>query len=217
MSRLGHRPPSVDFIENHLPKYHPAFVNPPVHYDTMSGKYVPSSQELVPRPRYSALLAPEISATPPDDSGLPPRPYWTTTGAMKYWNDIFPGAMKDFRSTPEPKGRSKTTYNVRDKDDWDSICDTLEAARSRYRGEGGSVGWLRKMRRRAADNIAPVATTAKIVSKAVPSNPYSTPVLIVVEILLDVRQGERLATPACANRITIFRLSRLPQECATRF
>lgn len=106
---------------------------------------------------------------------------------MGFWTGIFPEAIAQFRSTTEPKGRSKTAYNIRDKHDWDMIYDTLEAARIKYRNEGGPVGWVRKVRRKVADNIGPGAEAAKIASKVVPENPYATPVLGAVEVLLDVR------------------------------
>jgi hypothetical protein len=97
--------------------------------------------------------------------------------------------MDRFKSTKEPKGRSQTVYNIRDKTDWDSVYDTLTLAREKYQENGGSVGrWLRRVRRKAADNITPGAEVAKIASKVVPQNPYATPVVGAVEVLLDVRQ-----------------------------
>jgi len=182
---LGHQPATVDFIDNHLQKYHPAFVNPPVRYDPMSGQYVPNSQPLVPRPNNGALVA----SAPYND--LLPRPAWTNTNAMQFWNGIFPEAMTRFRSTTEPKGLSQTAYRIRDKHDWDAVYDMLEAARTKYQQEGGPVGWLRKVRRKVADNITPVAEAAKIASKIAPNNLFATPVLGTVEVLLDVRRAHR--------------------------
>ena len=127
-------------------------------------------------------------------SGLPtlnntqPRPAWTDTKAMQFWNNIFLKALAKFNSTTvEPKGRSKTQYSIRDKNDWDSLYGTLELARDEYQKAGGPVGWLRKTRRKAADNIAPLAGATELASNLNPNNPYSTPVLGAVGVLLDVR------------------------------
>lgn len=108
---------------------------------------------------------------------------------MTFWNSIFNDAISKFIAMPEPKGRSKTRYSIRDKTDWDAVYTTLELAQNKYNTEGGPVGWLRKIRRKAADNVAPMAAAVKSARGAVPDNPYSTPVLGAVGILLDVRRG----------------------------
>ncbi|KAH0425036.1 hypothetical protein CcaCcLH18_11179 [Colletotrichum camelliae] len=184
--RLHHRPITVDYIDNHLQKYHPAFVNPPIRFDSMSGHYVLKDQALVQRPAENLVVASGASDDLLDDYGVPPRPELTSTNSMKYWNAIFPEAMKQLRLTTKPKGRAGAAFDIRNKQDWDSVYGALEEARNKYKSEGGSLGWVRKVRRKGADNINMVGQTVKIVSKAVPSNPYSTPILGAVEILLDV-------------------------------
>ena len=108
---------------------------------------------------------------------------------MVFWNAIFPDAVLELVKTTEPRGRSETEYSIRAKANWDDIYDVLKSARAKYEKSGGPVGWLRKMRRKAADKIAPVTTATKITAKLVPSNPYATPVLAAVEILFDVRRA----------------------------
>jgi hypothetical protein len=122
------------------------------------------------------------------------------TNAMLFWNTIFLAALVQFKSnpaTPEPKGRSETPYSIRDKRDWDAIYSTLALAWNEYQKAGGRVGCLRKTRRKAADNVAPLVVVAQIASDIAPENPYSTPVLGAVEVLLDVIY-HRL--PTIANR-----------------
>ncbi|KAK3938949.1 hypothetical protein QBC46DRAFT_264256 [Diplogelasinospora grovesii] len=116
-----------------------------------------------------------------------PRPTFTDINAMKFWNGILPEAMKKFSSeTIEPKGLSKAGYTIRDKTDWNDVYIVLEGARNKYQKEGGRVGsLLRKVRRKFADNVTPIAAASKIASKLAPDNPYSTPVLGAVEILFD--------------------------------
>ena len=185
---LGRHPPTVTFIDHRLPKYHPVFATSSMQYDPMVQQYVPSSQSQVPGSNNS-MVATGSSAAPSNNTEPLPRPVLTDTKAMKFWNDIFSAAIDRFKSTKEPKGRSQTIYNIRDKSDWDSVYDTLTLARKKYRENGGSVGrWLRRVRRKAADNITPGVEVAKIASKVVPQNPYATPVVGAVEVLLDVRR-----------------------------
>lgn len=203
-SHTSQRPLTVEFIDNHLPDIHPVFVHPPVHYDTISQQYVLNSQaesasnncEIAAlNPRNSLGMRSPVRSSPPSTgSEPPPRPVWTDTKAMQYWNTIIPQASSQFReSTTEPKRQSKSKYSIRDKNDWDSIYETLELARDDYKRAGGPVGWLRKVRRKAADNVAPLAGAAFIGLKVIPDNAYSTPVLGAVGVLLDVRCLSSLA------------------------
>ncbi|KAF5847605.1 hypothetical protein GGP41_000358 [Bipolaris sorokiniana] len=181
---LTKQAPTIDFIDGRLSKYHPVFSSRSVKYDQMSRHYVPASQALVANTNNS-LATPPASNAPPGSNGLPQRPEWTDTNAMKFWNEVFPDAMIRFKSTKEPKGRSKTVYHIRDKPNWDTIYETLELARSEYQRSGGPVGWIRKVRRKVADNITPGAEATKIASKLVPQDPIATPVVGAVEVVLD--------------------------------
>lgn len=170
----------VGFIENRLPQYHPAFAAPPIHHDSITQQYLP----------YTQVLRPSLSM------GFSPRPAVTDTRVMNFWEAIFPASMVRFTSdTPEPKGRTGTTHSIRDKDNWEAIYDVLNSARAQYQNEGGAVGWLRKVRRKAADNIAPIAATAKTASKLTPNDILSTPVVGAVEVVLDVRTKKYSAPP----------------------
>ncbi|XP_014562039.1 hypothetical protein COCVIDRAFT_11510 [Bipolaris victoriae FI3] len=150
----------------------------------MSRSYVPASQALVGNTSNSLAIPPVWNAQP-SSNGLLQRPEWTDTNAMKCWNEVFPDAMIRFKSTKEPKGRSGTDYHIRDKTNWDAIYYTLESARAKYQMSGGPVGWIRKVRRKAADNITPGAEAAKIASKFVPQDTIATPVVGAVEVILD--------------------------------
>lgn len=185
--KLDRQPLTVDFIENRLPKHHPAFVDPPVRYDPMSREYIPISQAMIPRPQPGAVVVSEDSANFPHDSQLVPRPVLADIKVMKYWNGIFPEAMNKFRSTQELKGSVKPAYNIRDKHDWDELWDTLEAARTVYQNNTGRLGSVRMVRRKLADNITPFAEVTKTASKIAPNDPYVTPVLGSVGVLLEVR------------------------------
>lgn len=192
---------AVDFIENRLPKHHPAFLNPPVRFDPMSGHYVSKDQAVVQRPADGSVMISGDSNALLDDDGIPPRPEWTNICAMNFWNGIFPKAMDQLRSTTQPKGRTATIFDIRNKQDWETIYDTLEQARDKYQSEGGPVGWLRKVRRKGADNLAPVGVLVKTASKMAPNDPYATPILGAVEVLLDVRQAHAKGIYWCWNYV----------------
>lgn len=201
LGRLHLIPPTVEFIQTHLQQHHAAFVDPPAHYNPTSERYEPNNKALalMPRPNDGAPIMEGNSATTPlsvqlpvpsstmDDNMFPPRPALTDVKAMEYWAKLFPKALAEFNETDEPKGRNKTEYSIRNEHDWDNIYEKLEKARTKYQSETGTVGWLRKVRRKAADHAAPVAQTASNVKKVLPENSYSTPVLGAVQLILDVR------------------------------
>ena len=177
------QPASVDFMDIRLPHHHPMFFDPPVHYDTISKQFVPLDTAMVDVSKSKSGTAAVSS------NKASPRPALTSTHVMTLWNAVFPEAMARFKSeTTEPKGRSTTPYSIRDRPSWTAVCDVLEASREKYEDEKGAVGWLRKARRRAADNVIPaVASMAKNASKLAPDGLLSiTLVLAAVEILADV-------------------------------
>ncbi|KAL8366416.1 hypothetical protein RB595_004950 [Gaeumannomyces hyphopodioides] len=190
------RPVTVNYIDHHLEEQHPMFVDPPVQYDPMSGRYVPITKQCGPmsgqHSSNSQVVAPrqhapndQASGPSPDGNGLPPRPDWAETKAMLFWNSIFPDAMTEFKKAKEPQGQSSTDYSIRSLDSWDEIYRRLEAARAKYQSKGGPVGWLRDMRRKAANNVTPLAGAVKTGAKAAPSDPIATPVLAAVGLILD--------------------------------
>lgn len=175
------RPLSVWYIDNELPQRHPMFDNAPVRYEPRSQEYVMSRQ--------LAERAYPLPVTQP-----PPRPEYTDRRAMHVWDSMYPAAMEGFRSTSEVHKRRPEEYNIHNAGDWDEVYAMLEQARDKYQNEGGTVGWFRKVRRKAADNVTPVQVVTSIASKMAPDNPYSTPVLGAVGMLLDV-SGARLFYP----------------------
>ncbi|KAL7904235.1 hypothetical protein GGI35DRAFT_203762 [Trichoderma velutinum] len=176
------RPAAVDFINNQLPKYHPAFMNSTSHYDAEDGKYIPNTQVTVSTESNGTVSLSDSST--PLDYGMPsPRPNWTNIEALKCWNDLFPAALIRLTSTSqEPSGRSKTEYSIRQgKSDWNAVYNALENAKAKYEQSNKVAGMLRK----TGENIAPVAQALKIASNMDPGSPYSTPILGAVNIFLD--------------------------------
>ncbi|KAH8746441.1 hypothetical protein F5882DRAFT_471415 [Hyaloscypha sp. PMI_1271] len=130
----------------------------------------------VSKPPATAAAGPKTTAP----GHGPPRSVKGVIVTMVFWNGIFPDVKTKFARIKEPKGRS-IEYNIRNKDNWDDIYGALEAARKHYTAKTGYGGRLRKVWRKAADNIQPLIEGAKFV----PDIDYVTPVLGAVEVLLD--------------------------------
>ncbi|KAL6879293.1 hypothetical protein J3F83DRAFT_725709 [Trichoderma novae-zelandiae] len=163
---LGHRPPSVAFIDHRLPEHHQLFAETSVRYDPASESYVP------------------VSVQEDDAVAMASRPVFTDLNAMRFWESILPRAMSELKSTPEPKGRPGTTYSIRNKTNWHAVFGSLEEARFQYESREGPVNKLRDMRRKAASKAGTVGTVVQIVSKVVPEGTCATPVLGALQILL---------------------------------
>ncbi|KAJ0414354.1 hypothetical protein BJY00DRAFT_321098 [Aspergillus carlsbadensis] len=187
MPRISRQPPTVDFIDNQLPKHHPMFQNPPTHYDPSSDRYVGSASPAKPMASGNSntlTWAPDPVDPADDNWELPPRPADTDIKAMTFWDWLFPLAMADLALKPAPTS-TKPEHSIRHKTDWDSVYETLEKARGEYRTEDGKRKLFRKVRRRAADQAAPVAEAARTVSALAPNSLFSTPLLGAVVMMLD--------------------------------
>lgn len=182
MPQVGRQPPAVDFIDNRLPKHHRMFQNPPIHYEPSRDLYVSNASTTTAG---SGNAASEVFIT--DDFELPPRPANTDLKAMRFWRWLFPDAMAALTSR-STSPTMKADYNIRQKPTWEAVYETLETARGEYQTEDGKRKLFRKVRRRAADHVAPAAEAARSISTMVPDFPFSTPVLGAVVVILDVRR-----------------------------
>ncbi|RFU34145.1 hypothetical protein B7463_g2238, partial [Scytalidium lignicola] len=176
--KLQLQSPAVDFIDNHLAKYHPAFANHHARYDHTTGRNV-AIQETIVMPSGGPIAPPALLAVA-DDYEIPPRPLPSPVKAMKFWDDIFLDAMSTFEdmSTKDP---TEPIYSIRGKKDWETVYGRLEAARNAYNSTEGIRGKVRNVYRKVADNIQPVIELTKFV----PDIDYVTPVLSAVQVLLE--------------------------------
>ncbi|KAK3987004.1 hypothetical protein QBC44DRAFT_352083 [Cladorrhinum sp. PSN332] len=193
---------AVDFIDNRLDKYHPAFATPLARYDPALGGFV-----VVPSPREAPAAAPagntsamgpkregiELTVSLPRESGsvsgdntrLSPRPLAEPTEALKFWDAIFAPAMHQFQaSTREPNGRREAGFSIRDAHDWTAVFDQLDAAKEHYFAKAKIKGSVRYVYRKLADNMAPVLLS---VTNLAPQTDcmFVTPVLGSIQIVLE--------------------------------
>jgi hypothetical protein len=177
---------TVDFIDNRLDKYHPAFATPPAQYDAALGSFIVVS---TPQPETTMQSQQQPSVTPQaeeEDVLLPPRPLAEPARAMKFWDSIFVRAMDEFKSgLDEPKGRVKAGFSIRDKEDWTTVFDTLERAKQDYFKGAKIKSAFRRVYRTMADHLAPVFLD---LTNLVPETGcmFVTPVMGSIQIILEV-------------------------------
>lgn len=199
--------PAVDFIENSLDKYHPAFAKPPSRYDPHVGGFViqePSNlSETGPVSAVAVAVhdghrSPESSLaafTQPNSASdthlkVSPRPI-PRVDALEFWDTLFPQAMTHFvEAHPhEPELLVKAELKIRDKTNWTDVFDEVEAARNNCskvdnKFKSGFRNVYRKFGEHAAEPL-------NRVSKLVPAGGdmgslVVTPIIGCVQILLEV-------------------------------
>jgi hypothetical protein len=171
-----HFPPSsVGFIANQLPNQHDAFKTSQGQYDPVSQKYV--------APVSSGLTG----SLPEDDLSKSRERLVPMRRPERPWDLIFTQSMQRFldRYPIEPKARSGSGLSIRNEANWDSIYEKLQKARERYDGANkGFRGRAQRGHRKLADQNASLRQLAKFV----PNDPFTSPVLAAVEVLVDVSQ-----------------------------
>ncbi|KFZ04780.1 hypothetical protein V501_08982 [Pseudogymnoascus sp. VKM F-4519 (FW-2642)] len=180
---------AVDFIDNRLDKYHPAFSTPPARYDPARGSFMPVLTSRPETTMQSQQQQQQPSTTPrADDVQLIPRPRAEPAKALKFWDSLFVRAMNKFTAGPdaakEPGGRAEAGYSIRDKKDWTAVFDTLQEAKQCYFERKGIKGTFRRVYRSIADFGAPVLLD---VTKLVPETGclFVTPVVGSIQIVLE--------------------------------
>lgn len=186
---ISQQSPAVDFIENRLRNCHPMFAENHCHYDSAVQSFVPNGnpQIIVQSINDDDLYDGKLQQFSAPSSQIAPRPVYTDQKAMIFWNAIFAKSMESFKLYPlGSKRATEYGFDIRDKGNWESVYGTLEAAKNRYCQEKSVRGRFRKNWRRLADNISPIAETARIAKIVAPDNMYSTPVLGAVTVIMDV-------------------------------
>ncbi|KAF3054786.1 hypothetical protein GL218_07411 [Daldinia childiae] len=161
--------PAVDFIENHLAKNDEAFNYPYAKFDPKRDRFIDDTLPL------THVIQ-------------PPRPQTPQVESMRFWTDILPSAMSRLSEIPEPEGRSKSGYSIRNLLDWIHVKEKLELARECYefesKGNDASPGIrnrARKVVRKMVDrSVVPLQQAAQFV----PDVDIASPIVGAVKVLL---------------------------------
>lgn len=189
--------PAVDFIENSMNIYHPAFSKPPSRYDPSSGGFVVLSP-----PAGNAVSAYSIqpaSATASEicnpsqvvTSTISPRPSYQPLQALELWDSLFSRAMTQLNQLhpQEPNHLLKSGQRIRDKTDWTQVFDQIEESKNEYSNvDNRFKAGYRKVYRKFGDQAAePLNRMTKLVPGGGDLGAIAvTPLIGCVQILLEV-------------------------------
>ena len=189
---LNRQPPSVDFIENRIYTYHPAFSMPPSQYDPDSDMFVVCYPPATSQSRLMATHGMQVASLPGHqmaagaDVTIQPRPLAKTSESLKFWDSLFDQAMSKFKEThaKEPAEVIEKKCGIRGKKDWASMFDQLKAVRDEYSRVDDTFKTRSKQAyRKFADQVAP---PLRGVVGFVPNNDYTTPISGTIKLLLEV-------------------------------
>lgn len=196
--------PAVDFIDNRLPRYHPAFEYQERFHDGNGNRLVAISSgwSSPTSSNHTVSFVPSDQAAKSQDLVCPamlsPRPSQQSARQlppniedMTFWGSIWPKAMGRLRETPEASGRKDKGFSIREAEKWADVTNTLNRARDKYNGirtDGKYyhkvLGKIKRSSRRVGETVA---TPLQQVIKVVPSHPIATPVLGTLDLLIKVR------------------------------
>ncbi|KAI0457387.1 hypothetical protein F5B21DRAFT_93390 [Xylaria acuta] len=175
--------PAVDFIENRMSEYHPAF-------DVSGFRYSPTQSQFVALagPTTVMHVAGPSTLAPPPTAPTPPRPRPTpgSINNMDFWSEVFPEAMN--RLGQEPLSDSSEAYRlqwgIRHLSVWPDVQAKLDMAQRDYDFRNGQqhVGKFRRKLRLVMDKASvPLQQGMKLI----PDIDITSPVLGVINLLLD--------------------------------
>jgi hypothetical protein len=189
------QPPAVDFIENQLGEYHPAFEPSMVHYDAALGQFVAHV------PINTAMTQSHVGQTlaiPVATAPAPARPEQGPIAHMEFWDRIFPQAMERLNSedpipTSKPPRKYDLEWSIRHMTHWEDVQDKLDKARRAYEFDDSGVpsngGWKGKggrFRRKMRSFMDTHHVTAQQAMQVVPDVEIASPIIGMINLMLDV-------------------------------
>lgn len=203
---LQRQSPAVDFIENSLNKYHPAFAKPPSRYDPDLGGFIiqqtqddspgPSTPSITVSESHEASLVVQTTSegdtyAPAAISSIQPRPTPQPVEALEFWDSLFPMAMSQLaKSHPSaPEHLTEARHGIREARNWTQVYDQVEKARTEYCKSNGTFrAGFQKVYRKFGDHAAePLHRVTKLVPSGGDLGAVAvTPIIGCLQIFLEV-------------------------------
>ena len=179
--QILHQPPAVDFIENRMSNYHPVFDSLQVQWSQTQGQFIaqrPQQSTAVALPTRRYLYVPSRPG---------PRPRPGLIDEMGFWEDAFPAAMKQLVILPEPQYGTElqAQCSIRGTKTWADVQAKLETAHLDYNFnfQKERTKGFRRVLRRGLDKATPYMKQG---AKLIPGSDFTSPVLKVLDFVLDV-------------------------------
>lgn len=170
----SNRQSCLDFNETRLPKYHEAFANPQVKFDSDLERYVPTPE------------AGNMGQDAGDDDQLqllPEDSPCSEPARRPFWDEMFPQAMAQLaESREEPPKLVGTPNSIRGAAGWPEIVNTLEIARAKHYNYSGFIGFWKKTGHKIGDH----ATDGKTLLSLLPHSEYTSVIHCVFDVIFDV-------------------------------
>ncbi|KAF5020732.1 hypothetical protein F66182_7234 [Fusarium sp. NRRL 66182] len=201
--------PAVDFIENRLPDYHEAFDPSLVRYDPGRSQFV----ALYPSVQSQSLMIPDVAIS------HQARPTPGPAGDMRFWDQIFPDAMKRLNEAPAIQYRGYPQWDIRTLSKWDHVQAKLQKARQVYDFEENSPQRVGRIRRKMRDVMDTHQATVQQAIKVIPNGDMASPITGAITLMLDVRAsyGRRCSCHANGNAKAYKQASEVREEVKSAF
>lgn len=165
------QPVAVDFMDNQLREYHPAFSGNMTRYDLKRDAYFPTSDS--------------DTRTTAGGCQAPSKPEQHQVASTTPWDSIFDPAMHMFvqEHPVEPARRAESGYSIRGMSGWDQIFDILKRAQETFEHPAGKRGYVGLSLRKVVDNSQKLSGAVALVPEL---EGMTSSVLWVVKALLKV-------------------------------
>lgn len=183
-SSTASRTPSVDFIDNRMPRQHEAFRSTTATFDTTSQRYVAVKSETFDMTLSSSPTLIDV----PEHWESEPVELPGFASEMRFWEYIFSASLHRFivQNPRDPKrlqAEIEDGSSIRDKSSWEEIFGLLQSAREAYDAPKKS---LRGRWQTGYRKLAEHGSTINQVNKLIPQDGPASYVKGVLDLVVGV-------------------------------
>ncbi|KAK1637798.1 hypothetical protein BDP81DRAFT_347230 [Colletotrichum phormii] len=177
--------PAMDFIENRMQQYHPAFDARRVQFDPAEGLFRPRFQNSL-----GAVISQQATSAMLDVTHLPSatqrsvRPMMKSVSDMAFWKAVLPNSMELLRGETSPCVIKHPEWGIRHLTTWPDVEGKLDSARQKYEFHQGHAH-VGKFRRNLRSILNNQTSTMHQVVRLVPEIDFSKPIVGAIKVVLD--------------------------------